>query len=379
MSKITVLYLHETSQLGGAENSLLQLVDGLDRTKYEPVFICPGEGAFADALDERRVKLYPYDFPPVRMVVGVPRTLAVIREVMRTHNVGLIHAQSIRTDVYASLTARKTKLPVVWHLRNMMTDTDLFDPERFLSFMPNAIICNSAAIAQRLVRGNRLPAKVRVVYNGVDTTVFHPALSGTKVREEFGITEDEVVVGMASRFNRIKGHETFFEAVRLLCTSVHNPAANVRFFIAGGAVFERDKARETEIQKIIARLPGRERIILSGFRSDMPEVYAAMDMLVLASQTEACGRVLIEAMACGKPVIATSSGGTPEIVEDGISGFLFSPDDAPALAAKISLLVGQRNLSRRMGEAGRCRVLERFSRLHNVRKIEAVYEEILAS
>jgi glycosyltransferase involved in cell wall biosynthesis len=118
-------------------------------------------------------------------------------------------------------------------------------------------------------------------------------------------------------------------------------------------------------------------VIFTGFRKDMPEAYAAMDILVISSFREACGRVIIEAMSSGKPVIGSNTGGNRELIVDAKTGILFSASDPKALAEAISYLVQHKDVARAMGETGRKRVEQYFDIRVNVKKTEAVYGELL--
>ena len=369
-----ILYLHETSKISGAENSLLNLVRGLDKSTFKPFFVLPEEGPLAAELRGIGIDVNIVGMPQVRRLIGVVSAAKRLRRLVEDKRIGLIHSNSIRTHFYAWMAGRGKGIPVVWHQRNLITK-EVVDPDRLFSFLPDKIVCNSEAIASRFLSKDRLPPKVEVVHNGVDTRMFSPSADGKAVRQEFGIKDDEIVVGIASRFHRLKGHETFFEAAKILLRDM--PQRKLKFLVAGGAVFDADMRRELEV-KIMAndgQLKGR--VIFTGFRGEMPQVYAAMDIFVLASGSEACGRVAIEAMASGKPVVGTNTGGTPELVEDGMTGLLFPPGDANALANALKTLIDDGAKRQAMGVAGRKRAEEMFSIEANVGKIQHIYRQLL--
>lgn len=373
---LKILYLQETSQISGAENSLMKLVENIDKTKFKPIFILPSEGPFSRKLRQLGIEVSLINFPKIRRVAGVFKTVKEMLRIIKEKNVALIHSNSIRTNIYAMIAGKLSGTPVIWHQRNLITN-EIIDPDRLFSFIPDRIICNSYAIAKRFLRLGRLPAKVRVVYNGVDVKEFNPAISGGKIRNEFNIRPDEVVVGTASRFNEYKGHDVFFRAAKVILAEMPEIAGNLRLLIAGGAVFEQDKPRERYLRNIVKDLNIGDKVIFMGFRDDMPEVYAAMNIVVLPSRAEACGRVIFEAMASGKPVVATDSGGTPEIVVDGITGCLFRPDDVRMLADKIAFLAKNISTAKKFGEAGRKRIEENFKIEKNVEQIEKNYLELI--
>lgn len=373
---VKILYMHETGSLGGAENSLLNLAANLDRKKFTPIFACPADGLLAESLTSLGVKVYPMEFPRIRNIRGVRTTLKKIRKIMRDEKVGLIHSNSIRTHIYAAAAAHLEGVPVVWHQRNLI-DKEVIDPDRALSFVPDAIVCNSEAIAKRFARHGRIPGNVRTIYNGVDLKLFNPMVNGDRARGEFGIAKDQIVIGIASRFSRNKGHETFLSAAAKLLKEIPGGPSKLRFLIAGGAVFAEDLEREKVLRDLCASMGLGDRAIFTGFRTEMPEVYAMMDIFVLASDAEPCGRVLFEAMASGKAIVATNTGGTPEIVSDGITAILVAPRDPDATAAAIKTLIEDPARRLAFARAGRARAEEMFGIEKNVRKTEELYSRLL--
>jgi glycosyltransferase involved in cell wall biosynthesis len=270
------------------------------------------------------------------------------------------------------MAARFSGVPVVWHERNLITAEKL-DPDRILAFLPDAIICNSRAIAGRFEKHGVLPAQVQVIYNGADTRAFNPSVSGKNLRERFGIGADEIVIGIASRFNPDKGHETFLRAAVLISKGY----ARARFLIVGGAVFASDMGREKLLRDLALNLGIGDRVVFTGLLQEMPEAYAAMDIVVLASNAEPCGRVIFEAMATGRPIVATKSGGTPEIISDGVTGVLISPGDPDRLSRVVMELVSNGARRASLGMAGRKKIEDNFSIQSNVYHTEALYASLL--
>ena len=371
-----ILYLHETALLSGAENSLLNLVANLDKDKFEVLFACPPKGAFVDKLSSLGIKAYPVDFPSVRRLTGLRATIGKVRNIIMEDKVSLIHSNSIRTHIYAWLAGRPEKIPIVWHERNLI-EREIIDPDRALASLPDAIICNSNAIAKRFIRKGRLPGKVHIIHNGVDVERFNPLIKGDGIRKRFDIGDEEIVIGIASRFNQNKGHEIFLSAASNLLKEVPGGRLKLKFLIAGGAVFEEDMNRETRLKAFAREADMGDRVIFTGFVNDMPEIYAATDIFVLASFAEPCGRVIAEAMACGKPVVGTNIGGTPEMVADGITGLLVRPGDAPAMAGAIRMLVEDKDRRLAMGREARIKAEKEFDIKAHAKKTGDLYSHIL--
>ena len=164
-----------------------------------------------------------------------------------------------------------------------------------------------------------------------------------------------------------KGHHIILEAA----PAIIKAASNVRFIFVG------DGYLRAELEKAVEEKGLKNYVIFTGFRADIPEITAIFDLAVLASFFEGLGRVLLEAMVLGKPVVASRVGGIPEVVIEGVNGFLVSPDDPQALARQIVKLLKDEDLRRRMGQAGKRMIDERFSAKRMVGDIVNVYEELL--
>lgn len=377
MGEITnILILHETSDISGAENSLLGLVKNIDKLRFNPVFVLPREGPLFLGLRALGVEVYIIALPKIRRGLGVSGAINKLIRLVKEKNIGLIHSNSIRTHIYGIIAARSGRIPAVWHQRNLITN-EIFDADRLLFFLPERIICNSFAVARRFLKKGNLPDKVRVIYNGVDTESFNPHISSNQIREEFNINPGQILVGIVSRFHPIKGHEMFFRAAEILLKNFPALAEKIMFLVVGGAVFNEDKYMERRLRDIANRLGLGGKIIFTGVRQDMPQLYASMDIFVLTSHKEACARAVLEAMACGKPIIAVNAGGTPELVEEGVTGFLTRPENPEAIAEKIAFLAENTMLAKKMGQEARRRAEEKFSIKRNAEEIQKVYAELV--
>ncbi len=375
--KFNLLFIHGTGRFSGAEESLLNLACFLDREKFNPFFILPEEGRFSSKLRDSGIKVFIAALPKIRKVCGVMRSGEEILAIAREKSSHLIHANSIRTNLYGAYVAKRMRIPIVWHERNLIT-SELVDLDRFFSFLPDKIICNSNAIAQRFVRKGKIGQKIAVIHNGVDIERFNPAISGDGIRKEFGFKSEEIIIGIAGRLGPEKGLETFLNSAKIIL-SQHPESTNVRFLIVGDAVFPAHKWMEEHLKRVVKDLNIVDQVVFTGFRDDMPWLYAAMNIFVLASDAEACGRVIFEAMATALPVVATDSGGTPEIVLPGVTGLLFAPKDSQKLAEGILYLIRNKETAKKMGLAGRERIEKFFTIEKNVRETQEIYLKLLSA
>jgi glycosyltransferase involved in cell wall biosynthesis len=202
---------------------------------------------------------------------------------------------------------------------------------------------------------------------------FLNAKGRARVRAEWGVRDDEVLIGMAGRVTRWKGQSVFVQAAKLIAE--RHPQLK---FAAVGGVFDTEKFYMERFRKEVHDAGLENKLTINDFRADMPDVFAAFDIFVLPSiLPEPFGLVVIEAMASGKPVVATAPGGPSETVVDGETGFLVPPSDASAIARALEeLLAGpQKRIS--MGEAGRRRAREMFSLPRYVTEFEELYDAVL--
>ncbi len=367
--KFNILYLHNESIMGGAEISLLNLVKRLDKKLFTPHFACSKEGPFVDEL--RNINILPdfVQFPGIRWPnpVRICNSIRNLTGIIKNKQIDLIHSNQPRSNLFGAIAAKINGVPIVWHERCL--ESGRFDSDNIFSFLPDRIICNSGAVRNRFTK-KKIDAKIRTIINGVDLSEFDPESNGSIVRKEFNIDEDEPVVGTVGRIDPEKGYEYFLESARIILQDMEN----VSFLVVGEASnssFEQSLS-ELSVEKGIGK-----KTIFTGFRRDIPQLLASMDVVVLPSEIDACSRVLFESMAMQKPLVATNAGGTPEIVQDGITGFLVKPKASSDMAKCIMKLLNDKHLAGQYGKAGRKRVEEMFTIERNIEETEKVYLELL--
>ncbi|MBK7672419.1 MAG: glycosyltransferase family 4 protein [bacterium] len=218
------------------------------------------------------------------------------------------------------------------------------------------------------------PRKVVTIHNGIDPGRFRPdPATRVRLRAELGYADDDLVVGIVGRVTPSKGHREFLEmAARLAGT---HPRA--RFLVVGEATRgEEDEGRA--ILDGIATAGLAERVKVTGFRPDVPDLLAAMDVFAFPSHNEAFGLALIEAMATGLPTVSADCDGVLDIVEEGITGLMVPPRDGERLAVATARLLEDAGLRARMGAAGRARVLAHFTAERMAKDLERLYADAVA-
>ena len=204
------------------------------------------------------------------------------------------------------------------------------------------------------------------LYNGVDTTIFHPQVKETRqaVRSALGLSASTGVVISIGRMTPQKGQGALLEAVRILL----GRGIDVRVLLAG------DGPSRSRYEALARELDLRDRAIFLGDWADIPALLGAADVLALPSLHEGFGLALVEALACGLPVVASRTGPIPELVRDGETGILVEPGNATELADSLATILLDDDRRRLMGALGREDAVARFSLPEMVRQLETVYE-----
>lgn len=293
--------------------------------------------------------------------------LLALRRLVRGAGVDVVHTHSSVDSWLASLAARSLGVPVV---RSRHVSIPILRRRALVYRLADRVITTGDAIKAIVESHAGVPAaRVVSVPAGVDTTRFHPGLSGKAVREELGLGAETPLVGLVANVRGSKGHEFFIGAARIVVTAL--PAA--RFLIVGDGIGFDDVRRRV-------REAGLEReIIMTGFRRDIPDVMAALDVLVLPStRSEATSQVIPQALAVGTAVVASAVGGIPEIVRDGETGRLVPPGDAGAIAAAVLDLLRDPARARALAEAGRALIHRRYTVDAMMTATTGIYRELLA-
>lgn len=381
--QVTVLYLNLYALLGGAERCLLELLAALDRRRFEPLVVLGGEGPLAAVLRERgiAVAVLPFPTPPLYGLLD-PRTLAReisaslrIRRLVRASRAGIVHCGDVLA-LLLLLPARLGGVKVVFQVNY------LGGPLRRLALNLLALAAADAVVAysndqrEALRRGTvRLEARTTVVYPGIDPRAYEGGDRG-RLRRELGLTDAVPLVGLLARYDTWKGHRVFLEAA----SRILEARPDARFMMAGGALNRQSLPHvgryQREVLECREALGLTDAVSVLDHRDDVPSVLAALDVVVCPSEHEPFGLVVVEALAAGRPVVASDSGGPAEILEDGQSGLLFPTGDPGALAERVLRLLDDAALGRSLVEGGAVRVREAFHRERYAREIEELYARL---
>lgn len=289
----------------------------------------------------------------------------------------VIHTHSSKDlwVIVPSLQILRRKIPLVLtkHIGSFIVKKDFFH-RRLYRYVTKAIAISSV-IKKNLMDTTPLNEdQIILIPNGVDTELFNPEkINGTGVRKEFNIREDNILIGMMARFSRGKGHEEFINAAAAL----NQKYKNLIFMVIGEAS-RGEHGYESEIKSLSEKL-NLHNIIFTGYRNDIPELLAALDIFVFPSHAEAFGIALIEAMAMEKPSVCSASDGILDIAVDKETSMLFEKGNAAALEKQINILIDNPALRKEFSKAARRRVLENFNIDLVTDKTCSLYNELILS
>jgi glycosyltransferase involved in cell wall biosynthesis len=276
--------------------------------------------------------------------------------------------------VIGGIAGRLQSRKVIWHIRDRIADDYL--PRNVVRVMrqlarilPHYVVANSAATLSTL----QLKAKPSgVIYSGVDLSRFSLSPVRASSNDEERSAKPKIV-GLVGRICPWKGQHVFLDAA----AQVHARWPGTRFRIIGAALF-REHDYEVSLHRKVHEHGLEEAVEFVGFQNDIATAIHSLDMLVHASTVgEPFGQVIVQGMACGKPVVATNGGGVPEIVVDGKTGLLVPRNDASAMAEAICVLLANEQRARQMGVLGHQRVVERFTIQQSVIELTKIYEELV--
>ena len=384
-SKSNILYLDSGSGIGGGQRSLLLLLDLLDKARFTPFVGCLGDSSFAAEVEKTAARVVPLSLPAahnktdkvkrftLRDLLEDFRQLRVIIElhrIVKRHAIDLIHANSLSVALLGGIVARLNQIPILMHKR-YATSYGILD--RLCEKLLHRVILVSEA-----TRWDFAPAaKQTLIYNGVNLNAFQASREEVETLRTELFSDDlnaAVLVGVVTRITPEKGIHVLVSAMQAL-----KGKTDVKLLIVGGPYFQKDVDYMDALKQEVAALGIEDSVIFTGFLSDTRIVTSLLDIVLVPSIIpEACPRTIIEAMAVGKPVIATPLGGSKELVTPE-TGILVPPEDASAFADAIATLAADQERLAAMGNAARNRAVQLFSSEKNTALTEAVYTELLTA
>jgi glycosyltransferase involved in cell wall biosynthesis len=382
--------------MSGVEFSTLYTARALNSEQWDPVVVVPEEGDLSAQCIIAGVRYVVVPMPqmvsvgfrlwgrtllnpfalvmnPLLVILGSLR----IAGFLKAEGATIAVTKGMASHFVGGCASAIAGVPCVWHVQDRVS-------ERLGKFYPLMLSLAGRLLAQHMIADADSIAtqlallvprrKISVVWNGVDTRQFAPDVDGSGVRREWGISDGEVLIGVVARMAPWKAQHILLEA----CLDLFNMDPTARVVLVGTPMFYQDEYLH-RLQEVARRNGLADRVIFAGFRWDLPQVLAALDVFVhTAVEKDSSPLAVVSAMSAGKAVICPNIPGVSELFRDGQDGLLYPPGDAGALARQLKRVIGDKTLAANLGAAAREKAIREFGLDQFARKCENVFSNVLA-
>ncbi len=385
-----IVFVECAAAMGGVQFSTLYLAQHLDPARWKPIVVCPEEGDLTDACGRLGIQAQVLEQPKLRstsfrigndirfpnplawMWDGVATLVAVRRlaNLLKQAKTDLVITKGLFSHFYGGLAARKLGIPCIWHVQDFISERFLGLYRRTFGLaarlLPDRIIADGAAIGRQL---RSVEDRVSIILNGVDSNVFQPGIDGASVRAELDLPDGAIVIGHVGRMTPWKGQHYLLEAFARIAREV----PNAYLVFVGDPVFDTD-SYQNKLLNLTADLGLVERVRFAGYRHNLPEALAAMDVFAFTSvEKDTSPLTLLSAMATGLPIVAFAIEGVRELIDEDEQLLLVPPRETEALAESLLRLLSDPDLRRRLSASARRQAENKFSLERHVTKMEQVF------
>lgn len=374
---LRVLYVNQSGVAGGAAKSLLRLLETLDRSEVEPHLAAP-DGPVAQAAAELNISFYPLPrcrmyrrsnpFTLLRSLWRFHRFSRALRRVCRQVQPDLVHGNSLAA---AWAAVNIGKYPVIWHVRDLRSPGAIM---RLVRKKAARVIAISKAVAERIEQEAPEGAPVQLIYNGLTERDTQVTRSREEMRREWGVDAQAPMIGCMAQIVAWKRQDLLLRALPLVIQKV--PEARLVFL--GADLFGDSTEYAQYLRRLVEELQLTERVIWAGHLPSPQDALAAVDVVAHPTDCEPLGRVVLEALALGTPVVAVNRAGPSEIIKHMESGVLVPPDDCWSLAEGVVQVLQDRELAARLREGGLARARD-FRAADLAPAVVRVYDEVCAA
>jgi glycosyltransferase involved in cell wall biosynthesis len=365
-----ILFIHHVSSLAGAEKYMCSLIEVLDK-KYKIFFICQEPGPLSEILAKQGVIVAFMPLPAWRKIRYLTANFLRIKAIInfcKFHHIDLICSNNYRVSSYAVWPAKFLRVPVVTIIQDFVSRYKLW---KFNTFVSDLLVTVSNSIANPIrLYSNK---KVVTIYNGIDIDALTISVPTQDVlRSEFPVLRGKRIVGMVANIVPLKRHKLFLASMQEVLQCIED----VMFVVIGDSPSPQQLSLD-DLRAYAQELNMTDKVIFTGSRQDVPALMKSFDILVHPSDREAFGRVIMEAMALGVPVVATACGGPSEIIEDEQSGFLVDVGDKKNIVEKVIKLLKDDHQRVVMGKKGQEHIRRCFNLKNTVCSFNDVFGKLL--
>ena len=365
---------------GGTEGQILNLVRGLDSTHFKLEFAALNKkGPFVEEYARQGIVIHEFPIPSLYSMAACVQMMRLAKY-LRSNRIEILHAYNFYALIFSIPAAKLAGVPVVVASirdRGVYLTKKQQLLQKLVCRMADRILVNAESIRDWLLEQGYQQQKIAVIKNGIDLARYEATNDNNagSIRSDWGIEEDVPLVVMLARLNPQKGVEDFIRAAAL----VKSEYPEAKFLIIGKpslASMNADKGSTSPYQQWLnlrRELNLDDCLYFCGHRSDVPQILSQVAVSVLPSHSEGLSNTLLESMAAGAPIVATNVGGTPELVEDGVSGILVAPHSPEHLAEGIIRILGSKTLALQLSQVARHKARKYFSVDAMVRSTREVY------
>lgn len=373
-SKIRVLYVVENTTFGGGERGFGQLSTAINKNRFQPLMAAHPGGQLEKLAHKQGVRFFPLDMSSKFNV----KTIAKLSKIIKENRINIVHSMGSRADFFARIACRNIlSARVICTIAMLVEGYDVSGSRKayykFADWYSSRYVAHyitvSEALKLSLVRKHKIPEeKVSLIYNGVELDRYNPEkFKSSGLRQSLGIKDDYTIVGSVGRLVYQKGFRYLIEAARIL----HQKNYKIRVVIVGQGPEENNLKHMAETSGII------NICAFMGQRFDIPQLLADFDIFVLSSVLEGLPRVVIEAMAMAKPIVATDLDGVREELVHNRTGLIVQPENPEALAETIIQLIKNKKKADQLGIEARKSARLRFDLKQTVSNVEKLYQSVL--
>ncbi|MEK6732736.1 MAG: glycosyltransferase family 4 protein [Candidatus Omnitrophota bacterium] len=368
-----IVHMIDSLAIGGAQTHLLTILKCANRKSYtHTVFSLTGELEIGREIEELGIGVISLNLQEALKKRRWGAAICTITKMLKDERPDILETHMTWSRILgcaASLISWRKKI-VSFEQGDIYNNNWKYRIANFLaSFFIDVMITNSNAMKNWIIKNYGITdKKIIVMYNSILTDFFKPKGDYNNIRKALGLSEDEIIIGSVGTLGKgiNKGMNYCIEAMTYLVQKYKN----IRLIIVG------DGELKGELEKMASNLGLGKIVKFLGSRRDIDLILNALDIVVFASPFEPCGIALIEAMSTGKPVVGSASGGIKEIIQDGITGLLFTLGDAKSFAEAISRLIENEELRSLIGAKARECVKEKFEARQYAQRLESLYASL---
>jgi len=368
--KIKVLHVVLSLGTGGLENGVINIVNGIDRDKFEIDVVCLFDsGALAKRISNSETNVYFQS----KTKNSIAASVLFVRKLCRINQYDIIHTHGWATLLAGYLATRLLfNAPIILNGEHGTLYFSRLRQRLTLRYLFNRVALNlsvSMALSNEICRRYRIPKEnFKVIHNGVNSRLFQPDAKLRNVtRKSISLAENDLLLGSVGRLVEVKNYPSLIRAFSIILEEC--PAA--KLLLVG------DGPEEQNLRNLAEELDVSTRVIFLGRRDNVAALMSILDVFILPSFREGMSNTVLEAMSSGLPVVTTNTGGNPEIVAHGETGYLFEVDDIDGLAGRLKLLLSSDATRRKIGANAREYILSNHSLEVMVSNYENTYQQLL--